>query len=344
MEITATTTESDTPKKSEPLVELRNLSLEFHSRNKIAKAVNQIHFEVYHAETLAILGESGSGKSATALAIMGLLPKPGGVISGGEILFEGKDLVKLSESERRKLYGESLSIIFQDPLSALNPVLTVGYQIGEVLRKRKNLSKNETKKRVIELMNLVRIPDAENRYKQYPYQFSGGMQQRVMIALALAMDPKLLIADEPTTALDVTVQAQIMRLLKDLQKKNQMGLILISHDLGVVAENADRVAVMYAGHIVEIGEVEAILKNPAHPYTIGLMASIPSVAKTGDRLQAIEGLPPNLADPPKGCAFHPRCSMATDLCRTKQPVLEEMLPGRKSACHFAKEVFNHGSA
>jgi oligopeptide transport system ATP-binding protein len=327
----------------EPLVELRNLSLEFHSRKKVAKAVNDISLEVYRAETVAILGESGSGKSATALAIMGLLPKPGGVISGGEILFEGKDLVKLSEAERRKLYGESLSIIFQDPLSALNPVLTVGYQIGEALRKRKNLSKKETEKRVIELMKLVRIPDAENRYKQYPYQFSGGMQQRVMIALALAMDPKLLIADEPTTALDVTVQAQIMRLLKDLQNRNHMGLILISHDLGVVAENADRVAVMYAGHIVETGEVETIFRNPAHPYTVGLMASIPSSTQNGERLKSIEGLPPNLADPPTGCAFHPRCFMATELCRQKEPVLLEILPGRKSACHFAEDVLNDES-
>ncbi|MCM3571148.1 ABC transporter ATP-binding protein [Neobacillus mesonae] len=343
METTTTATESNRPIKSEPLVELRNLSLEFHSRNKIAKAVNRICLEVYHGETLAILGESGSGKSATALAIMGLLPKPGGVISEGEIFFEGKELVRLSETERRKLYGEKLSIIFQDPLSALNPVLTVGYQIGEALRKRKSLSKNETKKRVIELMKLVRIPDAENRYKQYPYQFSGGMQQRVMIALALAMNPKLLIADEPTTALDVTVQAQIMRLLKELQERNQMGLILISHDLGVVAENADRVAVMYAGHIVEIGEVETVFKNPAHPYTVGLMSSIPSARQNGDRLQSIEGLPPNLADPPTGCAFHPRCSMATDLCRKKEPLLEEIAPGRKSACHFAKEVLNHES-
>jgi oligopeptide transport system ATP-binding protein len=327
----------------EPLIELRNLSLEFHSRKKVAKAVNDISLDVYRAETVAILGESGSGKSATALAIMGLLPKPGGVISGGEILFEGKDLVKLSEAERRKLYGESLSIIFQDPLSALNPVLTVGYQIGEALRKRKNLSKKETEKRVIELMQLVRIPDAENRYKQYPYQFSGGMQQRVMIALALAMDPKLLIADEPTTALDVTVQAQIMRLLKDLQNRNHMGLILISHDLGVVAENADRVAVMYAGHIVETGDVETIFRNPAHPYTVGLMASIPSSTQNGERLKSIEGLPPNLADPPTGCAFHPRCFMATELCRQKEPVLLEILPGRKSACHFAEDVLNDKS-
>jgi oligopeptide transport system ATP-binding protein len=341
METNTSSIETKTSPNSEPLIELRHLSLEFHSRKKIAKAVNNISLEVYRAETLAILGESGSGKSATALAIMGLLPKPGGVISDGEILFEGKDLVKLSEAERRKLYGEKLSIIFQDPLSALNPVLTVGYQIGEALRKRKNLSKKETEKRVIELMNLVRIPDAENRYKQYPYQFSGGMQQRVMIALALAMNPKLLIADEPTTALDVTVQAQIMRLLKDIQERNQMGLILISHDLGVVAENADRVAVMYAGHIVEIGEVKTVFKNPAHPYTAGLMASIPSATHNGDRLQSIEGLPPNLADLPSGCAFYPRCSMATDLCRKKEPLLEEILPGRKSACHFAKEVLRH---
>lgn len=343
MEKATISKETKTLPNNEPLLELRHLSLEFHSRKKIAKAVNDISLEVYQAETLAILGESGSGKSATALAIMGLLPKPGGVISGGEILFEGKNLVKLSEAERRNLYGNKLSIIFQDPLSALNPVLTVGYQIGEALRKRKKLSKNEAKKRVIELMNLVRIPDAENRYKQYPYQFSGGMQQRVMIALALAMNPRLLIADEPTTALDVTVQAQIMRLLKDLQKQNNMGLILISHDLGVVAENADRVAVMYAGHIVEIGEVETVFRNSSHPYTRGLMASIPSASQNVDRLQSIEGLPPNLSHPPSGCAFHPRCSIATELCRQKEPMLEEILPGRKSACHFAKEVLNYES-
>lgn len=338
MEEAFTSTETKMLPNDEPLIELRHLSLEFHSRKKIAKAVNDISFELYQGETLAILGESGSGKSATALAIMGLLPNP-----GGEILFEGRDLVKLSVTDRRNLYGEKLSIIFQDPLSSLNPVLTVGYQIGEALRKRKNLSKKATKKRVIELMNLVRIPDAESRFNQYPYQFSGGMQQRVMIALALAMNPRLLIADEPTTALDVTVQAQIMRLLKSLQKQNHMGLILISHDLGVVAENADRVAVMYSGYIVEIGEVETIFRKPSHPYTKGLMASIPSSTQNVDRLQSIEGLPPNLSDLPTGCAFHPRCSIATEICRQKEPSLEEIIPGRKSACHFAKEVLNHES-
>lgn len=320
------------------LLELRDVSLEFRSKNKVAKALNHVSFRVHQGETLALLGESGSGKSATALTIMGLLPSPGGVITAGEILLDGKDLVKMNATERRKLYGEDMSIIFQDPLSALNPLLPIGYQIGEALRKRKKLSKEQAKARVIELMNLVRIPDAEKRYKQYPYQFSGGMQQRVMIALALAMNPKLLIADEPTTALDVTVQAQIMRLLKDLQHNNHMGLILISHDLGVVAENADVVAVMYAGHIIETGDVETVFKNPAHPYTIGLMASIPSAIHNTDRLQSIKGLPPNLTDPPNGCAFHPRCPMATDLCRAEKPPLIEVAPRRMSACHYAMEV------
>ncbi|WP_277679618.1 ABC transporter ATP-binding protein [Gracilibacillus dipsosauri] len=320
-----------------PLVEINNLNVEFHSSKGIVKAVEDVSFTLHSSETLAILGESGSGKSTAALALMGLLPKPAGRIVNGEIKLEGIDITNMKESERRKLYGSKLSIIFQDPLSALNPVYTIGYQIGETLRRHQGLSKKQANEKAVELIEQVRIPDARNRLKDYPHQFSGGMQQRVMIAMALALNPKVLIADEPTTALDVTVQAQIMHLLKELQKTNKMGLILISHDLGVVAENADRVAVMYAGHIVETGKVREVFQNPLHPYTLGLMNSIPKITKNDKRLTPIQGAPPDLKSLPKGCAFHPRCPFAQDICKSKAPMLKEVEPGRKSACHFSKE-------
>ena len=324
-----------------PLVEVRDLSVEFRSKTGNVKAVKGVNFSLHQSETLAILGESGSGKSTVALAMMGLLPKPNGHIDGGNIYFQGKDLVRLRESERRRLRGSQMSMIFQDPLSALNPVYTVGFQIGEVLRVHKRMSRSKIKNAVIELMEQVRIPDARKRFNDYPHQFSGGMQQRIMIAIALALEPKVLIADEPTTALDVTVQAQIMNLLKELQKTEKMGLVLISHDLGVVANNADRVAVMYAGNMVETGKVEEVFQNPAHPYTVGLMESLPSLNKNTDRLIPIKGSPPNLLTPPKGCAFHPRCPLARDKCKSVVPGLKKVSEGRESACHFYEEVLNN---
>lgn len=329
------------PNTIEPLLEVRDLSVAFRSKTGNVTVVKDVNFSLQPSETLAILGESGSGKSTVALALMGLLPKPNGRISGGSIYFQGKDLVRLGESERRKLRGSQMSMIFQDPLSALNPVYTVGYQIGEVLRIHRRMSRDKIKNAVIELMEQVHIPDARKRYNNYPHQFSGGMQQRIMIAMALALEPKVLIADEPTTALDVTVQAQIMYLLKELQKTKKMGLILISHDLGVVANHADRIAVMYAGHMVETGKVEDVFRNPAHPYTVGLMESLPTLHKHSTRLSPIKGSPPNILTPPKGCAFHPRCPIAKDRCKDDTPLLNKVAEGRDSACHFYEEVLDN---
>lgn len=328
------------PNSNEPLVKVEDLSVEFRSKTGNVQAVDGVNFSLYQSETLAILGESGSGKSTVALALMGLLPKPNGHINGGNIYFQGKDLVDLGEHERRKMRGEKMSMVFQDPLSALNPVYTVGFQIGEVLRIHRRMSGSKLRQAVVQLMEQVRIPDAKNRVKDYPHQFSGGMQQRVVIAMALALQPKVLIADEPTTALDVTVQAQIMQLLNELQRTEKMGLVLISHDLGVVANNADRVAVMYAGHMMETGKVEDVFRNPAHPYTVGLMESLPTLNKNASRLVPIKGSPPNLLTPPKGCAFHQRCPIAKDICSQEMPELVKVEKDRESACHFYKEVLH----
>jgi len=324
----------------ETLVTVRDLSVEFLSEKGNVQAVNEINFSLHTSETLAILGESGSGKSTVALALMGLLPKPNSRINKGSINFKGKDLVRVKESERRKLRGAQMSMVFQDPLSALNPVFTVGFQIGEVLRTHKRISRNQVKKEVISLMRKVKIPDAEKRIKDYPHQFSGGMQQRIIIAIALALEPKFLIADEPTTALDVTVQNQIMHLLKDLQNTEEMGLVFISHDIGVVANYADKVAVMYAGHLIETGPVKEVLKNPAHPYTLGLINSLPTISSEPNRLAPIKGSPPNMLNPPTGCPFHPRCPIAKEICKTEMPELTNIRNARKSACHFYEEVLD----
>ncbi|GIN74847.1 ABC transporter ATP-binding protein [Bacillus sp. J14TS2] len=326
----------------DPLINVRNLSVEFHTNAGTVRAVNEISLELRQSESLAILGESGSGKSTAAKAIMGLLPKPAGHIVGGEIFFQGQNLLKAKESVRRTMRGTQMSIIFQDPLSALNPVFTVGFQIGEAIRYHKSLPRKQVKRAVVELMERVKIPDARNRINNYPHQFSGGMQQRVMIAMALALNPKVIIADEPTTALDVTVQAQIMHLLEELKVEENMGLILISHDLGVVANYVDSVAVMYAGRIVEKGKVEEVFRNPAHPYTLGLMNSIPAVNKDSTRLTPIKGAPPNLINLSQGCPFQPRCPFSQDICKNENPTLTEVTQGRKSACHFSKGVLNNG--
>ncbi|HEU0041851.1 MAG TPA: ABC transporter ATP-binding protein [Jiangellaceae bacterium] len=340
-----TTTQSSTAPLPEaaghvPLLDVNNLQVEFRTRDGVAKAVNGVSFSVDEGETLAILGESGSGKSVTAQAIMGILDTPPGFVTGGEVRFRGQDLLTLPEDERRAYRGRSIAMVFQDALSALNPVFPVGWQIGEMFRIHEGLSKKDAKARAIELMEKVRIPAARDRVGDYPHQFSGGMRQRIMIAMSIALDPDVLIADEPTTALDVTVQAQIMQLLRDLQTESKMGLILITHDLGVVADVADQIEVMYSGRIMEQAPVYDIYASPAHPYTKGLLESIPRVDLKGQELAAIKGLPPNLTRIPPGCEFSPRCPYAQEICRSTRPELLEITPGRLSACHFAKEVLD----
>ncbi|MFF2405549.1 ABC transporter ATP-binding protein [Streptomyces sp. NPDC058092] len=322
------------------LLEVRDLHVEFHTRDGVAKAVNGVDCSVAEGETLAVLGESGSGKSVTAQAVMGILDMPPGKISGGEILFKDRDLLKMKKDERRKIRGQEMAMIFQDALSSLNPVLSVGEQLGEMFVVHRGMSHKDAKRKAVELMDRVRIPAAKERVGNYPHQFSGGMRQRIMIAMAMALEPSLIIADEPTTALDVTVQAQVMDLLAELQRELNMGLILITHDLGVVADVADYIAVMYAGRIVETAPVHEIYRAPAHPYTKGLLQSIPRLDQKGQELYAIKGLPPNLLHIPPGCAFHPRCPMAQEICRGEVPPLFEVAENRESACYFWKETLD----
>lgn len=350
----STTTTSEAPGTTAgepsggPLLEVRDLHVEFHTRDGVAKAVNGVNYSVSAGETLAVLGESGSGKSVTAQAVMGILDMPPGRIPQGEILFRGRDMLRMSGEERRKIRGRKIAMIFQDALSSLNPVLSVGYQLGEMFRVHQGLSRKDAKAKAAELMDRVRIPAARERIGDYPHQFSGGMRQRIMIAMALALEPDLIIADEPTTALDVTVQAQVMDLLAELQREYNMGLILITHDLGVVADVADKIAVMYAGRIVETAPVHQIYARPAHPYTKGLLQSIPRLDHKGQELYAIKGLPPNLLHIPPGCAFNPRCPLAQDVCTREVPALHPVtepgtgteMPGRGSACHFWKETLS----
>jgi oligopeptide transport system ATP-binding protein len=322
------------------LLEVEDLHVEFRTRDGVAKVINGVNYHVDAGETLAVLGESGSGKSVTAQAIMGILDTPPGFVTAGQIRFHGQDMLKMDGESRRKIRGNGIAMVFQDALSALNPVFTVGFQIGEQFRVRQGLSRRDAKRRSIEILDSVQIPNARQRVNEYPHQFSGGMRQRVMIAMSLALDPEVLIADEPTTALDVTVQAQIMDLLAEQQRERQMGMILITHDLGVVADVADRIAVMYAGRIVELANVYDLYAKPAHPYTVGLLDSIPRIDEKGQELRTIKGLPPNLIRIPSGCAFHPRCTRAQDICSTDRPLLREVAPNRRSACHFAEEVMD----
>ncbi|MEU0281406.1 ABC transporter ATP-binding protein [Streptomyces sp. NPDC006195] len=329
------------------LLEVRDLQVEFHTRDGVARAVDGVSYSVDAGETLAVLGESGSGKSVTAQAVMGILDTPPGRITGGEVLFRGRDLLKLKEEQRRRVRGAEMAMIFQDALSSLNPVLTVGAQLGEMFIVHRGMSRRQARAKAVELMERVRIPAAGERVDDYPHQFSGGMRQRIMIAMALALEPSLIIADEPTTALDVTVQAQVMDLLAELRRELNMALILITHDLGVVADVADRIAVMYAGRIVETAPVYEIYRAPAHPYTRGLLRSIPRLDRKGRELYAIKGLPPNLLRVPPGCAFSPRCPTAQDVCRREVPPLFEVgdvpgtAEGRRSACYFWEETL-HG--
>jgi oligopeptide transport system ATP-binding protein len=323
------------------LLEIEDLHVEFHTQDGVARAINGVNLYLDQGETLAVLGESGSGKSVTAQAVMGILDMPPAKIPKGAIRYCGHDLLTMPEEQRRKTRGPEISMVFQDALSSLNPVFPVGWQIAEMFRKHRGMNRSDSLERAVKLMQRVQIPAAKERVKAYPHQFSGGMRQRIMIAMAIALDPAVLIADEPTTALDVTVQAQIMGLLQELQEERQMGLILITHDLGVVADVADRIAVMYAGRIMERAEVFELYRAPAHPYTKGLLESIPRLDQKGQQLAAIGGLPPNLMRIPPGCEFNPRCRYAQDVCRTDRPALREVAPGRESACHFAEEVL-HG--
>ncbi len=321
-----------------PLLEVDGLHVEFHTRDGVATVLNGVSYSVGAGETLAVLGESGSGKSVTANTVMGILPMPPGKITKGSIRYRGEELLTATENRRRELRGENIAMIFQDALSALNPVYTIGFQIGEQLRTRRGMTKKDAEKRSVELLDQVGIPGAAQRVRNYPHEFSGGMRQRAMIAMSLALDPDVLIADEPTTALDVTVQAQIMDLLKDIQVERNMGMVLITHDLGVVAEVADRIAVMYAGRIVENADVHALYANPCHPYTRALLESIPRLDSKGTELRAIKGLPPSLTNIPSGCPFHPRCPMAVDRCKAVVPPLTPLDGGRSSACLLAEEL------
>ncbi|KUP07522.1 peptide ABC transporter ATP-binding protein [Bacillus coahuilensis m2-6] len=302
------------------VLEVKNLHVSFNTHGGEVQAVRGVSFDLKKGETLAIVGESGSGKSVTTKALMGLIPNPPGFIKEGEILFDGKDLAKEKEREMQKIRGKDISMIFQDPMTSLNPTMTIGKQIMEPLLKHQKLSKADAKKRAVELLKLVGLPNPELRIKQYPHQFSGGQRQRIVVAIALACNPKVLIADEPTTALDVTIQAQILELMKDLQKKIDTSIIFITHDLGVVANVADRVAVMYGGQIVEAGTVDEVFYDPKHPYTWGLLGSMPTTdTETNAKLVAIPGTPPDLLNPPKGDAFALRSEYALQIDMEQEP-------------------------
>ena len=318
---------------AQPLLSVRNLVTLFRTGRGALRAVDSISFDVASGETLAIVGESGSGKSVTAVSILRLIPDPPGVIDSGEILFDGKDLLRLSDAEMQDLRGDRIAMIFQEPMSSLNPALKVGMQVGEPINQHRDTPWTKAIDMARDLLGRVRMSDPASRVGAYPHQFSGGMRQRAMIAMALACEPQLIIADEPTTALDVTVQAQILDLLKDLAQKARSALILITHDLGVVARYADRVVVMYAGRIVESAPARELYARPRHPYTRGLMASVPRLdGDTSKRLVPIEGQPPNLARLPTGCAFAPRCREATEACRDERPILRDVGPRHQVAC------------
>jgi peptide/nickel transport system ATP-binding protein len=328
------------------LLSVENLRTYFFTRQGLVKAVDGVSFDLVRGETLAIVGESGCGKSITALSLMRLVPDPPGrIVEGSRIALDGTDLLALSESEMRKVRGNDISMIFQEPMTSLNPVMTIGTQIGEVLMLHQGLNKKEAEAKAIDMLRIVKIPSPEQRVREYPHQLSGGMRQRVMIAIALACSPKVLIADEPTTALDVTIQAQILDLIVELQKKLGTAVVLITHDLGVVAETANRVIVMYAGRKVEEASVEDLFENSMHPYTRGLMASIPRLDlirgvehQSPERLQEIPGIVPPLYALPQGCVFAPRCKLADDHCRQHYPAYEEKTPEHWVACWKADQV------
>ena len=320
---------------TEPLLQVNNLKTFFRTQDGMVRAVDGVSYYVHKGETLGIVGESGCGKSVSALSIMRLIPQPPGKIAGGEIIFDGDDLLTLSEEEMRHVRGNRISMIFQDPMTSLNPVLTISRQVSEALELHLGMDHSSARERTLELLRMVGIPSAEKRLEDYPHQFSGGMRQRVMIAMALSCNPEVLIADEPTTALDVTIQAQILDLVNKLRRELGTAVMLITHDLGVVAGISDRVVVMYAGHIVESADTYEVFANPRHPYTLGLMHSIPRVdARERERLNPIRGLPPDLIDLPDMCPFVPRCDFAQPRCEEGRPPLRTVAPSHQIACWF----------
>ena len=332
----------------EPVLSIKNLVVEFKTDDGIVHAVDGISYDIFPGETLGIVGESGSGKSVSTLSILGLIPQPPGRIVSGTAMFKGKDLLKLKKRELRAFRGDEVAMIFQDPMTSLNPVLKVGYQLAEAIKTHyPKVSDRDVRKRVVDLLTLVGVPNPDQRYDQYPHEFSGGMRQRAMIAMAIANSPSLLIADEPTTALDVTIQAQVLEVLKTVQIATNAATILITHDLGIVAELCERVLVMYAGRVVESGDVRTIFQNPRHPYTIGLMDSLPKLTEDEEWLRPIPGQPPSLISRPSGCAFHPRCFLSQGRlrCREEVPSLRVVDGGDEhyAACHFAEELVGHRS-
>src|SRR5499426_1088312 len=320
------------------LLEVRDLRTYIYTRRGVVKAVDGASFSVRRGETLGIVGESGSGKSMTCLSILRLVPEPGGRIVDGQITFDGEDLLAKSPDEMRQLRGSRIAMILQDPMASLNPALTVGEQIAETLRLHRGLRGRALDQRVLELLRQVRISDPERRVTAFPHQMSGGMRQRVAGAIAISCQPSLLLADEPTTSLDVTIQAQYLRLLKDLQRQTHVALIFVTHDLGIVAKMCDRVAVMYAGQIVESGTTQDIFMQPRHPYTMALLSCLPTLTQDRTPLATIEGQPPDLANLPPGCSFAPRCPLAQEPCHTTSPPLEELLPGHNLACWRAEQT------
>ncbi|TWP38538.1 ABC transporter ATP-binding protein [Leekyejoonella antrihumi] len=327
---------------TEPLLSIEDLTVTFRTRSESVRAVDGVSFEVYPGETVGVVGESGSGKSVTMLSMLRLLPRTSRVITSGRALLNGKDMLRASRRELRRIRGREVALIPQDPMTCLDPVLRIGGQLGEALRAHSSVSRDEQRKRAVELLASVGLPQPDRQYGQFPHELSGGMRQRVMIAMGMANNPSLLIADEPTTALDVTIQAQVMDILREAQAETQAGLVLITHDLGLIAEMADRVVVMYAGHVVETGEVNAIFAKPRHPYTVGLLGSLPQTGGDQDWLRPIPGSPPDLARIPTGCPFHPRClhSHGREICRTQLPQLTPIGSDstHRTACHFSDEL------
>ena len=319
---------------SEPVLALQDLTIRFTLKRGQLTAVNGVSFEIMRGETFGLVGESGSGKTVTARSIMRLIPQPPGEIVNGRILFEGENVLEKSDREMREMRGRKVAMVFQEPMSALNPVFTVAVQIGDALRSNFEMSKTEARARTVELLAMVGIPSPASRLDSYVHEFSGGMRQRVMLAMALSGNPNFLIADEPTTALDVTIQAVILELIRDMIERHHMSLLFITHNLGVVAHACDRIGVMYASHIVELGGKDEIFAEPLHPYTIGLLNSIPRLDRQTKFLTPIKGTVCNMVDPPTGCKFHPRCEHAMEVCRQQIPELKEVAPGRLVACHL----------
>jgi oligopeptide/dipeptide ABC transporter ATP-binding protein len=322
---------------TQPWLRVSNLRIHFHTDDGVLEAVSGVSFEIAGGETLGLVGESGCGKSVTAYSILKLLPVPPAEYAGGEISFRGENLLTLDDKAMRRVRGDLISMIFQEPMSSLNPIMSIGAQITEAIREHRKTSRSEAREIAVDMLRRVGIPSPENRFHEYPHQLSGGMKQRAMIAMALVCRPALLIADEPTTALDVTIQAQILELLNELQQELNMSVLLITHDLGVVAETCDRVAVMYAGKVVESASVTSLFSRPSHPYTLGLFRSLPTLGERKSQLEAIPGTVPSPLDFPSGCRFRTRCSMAQEVCK-EVPPLREIEPNHFAACHFAEEV------